>query len=117
MPRGFGFEWVSCPHYFYECVIWISWFFATLSLYDLVLHLLPCCLVFCVVSACHVSQRLNLLSITRTLSAAFAFAAASCAVLAVRADERHAKYIAHFDGREGRDHYPSDRTRLIPLVW
>jgi hypothetical protein len=47
---------------------------------------------------------------------ACAFAVAVGGLLAGWANRRHQRYRHEFDGREGRDSYPTDRQALVPFV-
>ena len=81
IPRGFLFEWVSCPHYSCEILTWVGF---------------------------------NL--VTGTL-AGVAFMLVGAGILGGWAHARHAAYRREFDGRDGRQAYPSERRVLIPFLW
>jgi very-long-chain enoyl-CoA reductase len=80
IPKGFGFDQVSCANYFWEICAWTS--FAVLS----------------------------------NTATSYVFLAASVATLIKWARERHYRYKAEFDGKDGRPLYPKERKALIPFI-
>eukprot|EP00736_Rhodelphis_marinus_P000986 Rmarinus@m.28314 len=80
IPRGFFFELVSCPNYFFEITSWLGF---------------------------------NIF--TQTV-AGYLFMLAGFLQMADWALKKHRNYKKEFDGKDGREKYPRNRTAIIPFL-
>jgi len=81
IPRGFLFEYTTCPNYFLEISEWVIYFFLTQSISSLL------------------------------------FALLGGGQMLIWAIQKYKRYKIDFDGKEGRELYPKNRTILIPFIY
>eukprot|EP00761_Pharyngomonas_kirbyi_P004758 gb/GECH01004763.1/.p1 GENE.gb/GECH01004763.1/~~gb/GECH01004763.1/.p1 ORF type:complete len:240 (+),score=25.18 gb/GECH01004763.1/:1-720(+) len=95
IPHGFMFEYVSCPHYFFEITSWIGF------------SLITTIRVFSILST---KSSLDFFSVLHVLGAAI-FNLLGAGILISWATNHHKRYLSTFDN------YPRNRKVIIPFIY